>query len=115
MIKKLSIYHLRIPFQFQITHNLAKRTYGESILVITEDENGILGCGEGTPREYVTGETITKSCSAAELLAPKLSSLNFNSKSEYISSLENIGHSEISQSFPSAWCAIELACLDLFG
>ena len=115
MIKKIYIYQLRIPFQFQIIHNLAKRNTGESILVIAEDDDGITGCGEGTPREYVTGETILKSITAANSLANNLSTINFSSPADLIQSLAEFGQSNSIKSSPSAWCAIETACLDLFA
>lgn len=115
MIKKIYIYQLHIPFQFQVTHNLAKRNTSESILVIIEGENGIIGCGEGAPRDYVTGETISKSVSRAKSLVHKLFTLNFDSTDTFLESLKKISLSDIAISSPSVWCAIETACLDLFS
>lgn len=114
MIQKILIYQLHIPFQFKVTHNLAQRQTSESIIVILNDENGLNGYGEGAPRDYVTGETISDCTSKAALLASKLSELNFNSTSIFLDSLYKIGQSDIAISSPSAWCAVETACLDLF-
>ena len=114
MLKKIFIYQLEIPFQFQITHNLAQRNAGESILVIVQDDEGITGCGEGTPREYVTGETVFKSLATAKSLAEELSTINFNSPDDLLLSLGYFAQSDRVKSAPSSWCAIETAILDYY-
>jgi len=115
MIQKIHIYQLQIPFQLQIAHNLATRSTGESIVAVVEDINDILGYGEGTPREYVTGETVPASYDAAELLAFQVLEINNNSNSNIINVLKKVGSTELAESHPAAWCAIETACLDLLG
>ena len=115
MIKNIYIYQLRIPFQFKISHNLAERNTGESILVIAEDDNGIIGCGEGTPREYVTGETVSKSFATAKSLSYYLSTIHFDSSKALLANLSKVGTSDLAKYSPSAWCAIETACLDLYA
>jgi muconate cycloisomerase len=83
--------------------------------VILEDDSGVTGCGEGAPRDYVTGETIIEGISKAEILVNKLPSLNFKSITLFLNSLNKIGQSDIAVSSPSVWCAFETACLDLYS
>lgn len=48
--------HLKIPFRYNYTHHLAKRSTTDSILLFLT-LNNIVCVGETTPRQYVTGET----------------------------------------------------------
>jgi L-alanine-DL-glutamate epimerase-like enolase superfamily enzyme len=115
MIQKIHIYQLRIPFQLQITHNLASRSTGESIVAVVEDDSGILGYGEGTPREYVTGESVSASCAAAEALASQSLEINCKTISDITTALKQVGSTELAQKHPAAWCAIEMASFDLYS
>ncbi|MCK5668466.1 MAG: hypothetical protein KAI15_05225, partial [Gammaproteobacteria bacterium] len=78
-------------------------------------DSGIFGYGEGTPREYVTGESVSASCTAAEALASQVLGINCNSISDIISALKQVGSTELAQTHPAAWCAIETASFDLYS
>jgi L-alanine-DL-glutamate epimerase-like enolase superfamily enzyme len=53
-----SLYALRIPFVEAFSHSARERRCSDSVVVRVRDERGTEGFGEGTPRPYVTGETV---------------------------------------------------------
>ena len=64
-IAELQAFHVRIPFKRPFRHASYTRDSTDNVVVRCQLENGIVGFGEGVPREYVTGETIA---SAVDLL-----------------------------------------------
>jgi len=54
-----TLYALNIPFSRSIAHSAKVRTSCDSVIVRVESESGAVGYGEGTPRPYVSGETVT--------------------------------------------------------
>ena len=87
---ELSIEHLQLPFRVSFQHASAARSKGDSVLVRAQSD-GLVGYGEGCPREYVTGETWD------------------TAQAFFESDRRNIDGN------PATWCAIELAELDLRG
>ena len=71
-ITNLKVYKLTIPFSLAISHNLAERRESEAILVVVESDNGFTGLGEGTPRQYVTEETLSGCVEAARKMGKQL-------------------------------------------
>ncbi|HEV8586469.1 MAG TPA: enolase C-terminal domain-like protein [Methylomirabilota bacterium] len=53
-----TLYALRIPFVEGFSHSATDRRWSDSVVVRVRDEAGVEGFGEGTPRPYVTGETV---------------------------------------------------------
>ena len=53
-----TLYVLRIPFVEAFSHSASERRCSESVVVRVRDDEGTEGFGEGTPRPYVTGETV---------------------------------------------------------
>jgi len=53
-----TLYVLRIPFVEAFSHSASDRWCSESVVVRVRDDQGTEGFGEGTPRPYVTGETV---------------------------------------------------------
>jgi muconate cycloisomerase len=53
-----TLYALRIPFVEAFSHSAGDRASSNSVVVRVRDELGTEGFGEGTPRPYVTGETV---------------------------------------------------------
>jgi len=53
-----TLYALRIPFVEAFSHSVTERRWSDSVVVRVRDEVGTEGFGEGTPRAYVTGETV---------------------------------------------------------
>ncbi|MBW2344335.1 MAG: hypothetical protein JRF53_10065 [Deltaproteobacteria bacterium] len=114
-INKISVHRISIPFNWQVSHNLYNGTETEAIVVVAEDESGLAGYGEGTPRIFVTGETLDKAIEAAYSLAGRLAANEFHTFKGLADYLEITGSLALSQQYPSAWCALELAILDLWA
>ena len=57
-ITDLTAFHVRIPLRTKIRHASHTRTETDSLIVRCRLSDGTEGCGEGLPRDYVTGETI---------------------------------------------------------
>ena len=108
----LSIHELKIPFKVSFKHASAQRSVTESVLVQVKSPNGVVGYGESCPRHYVTGETISsvkKYFSQHQTTIEK----NIDGLAKMKQWMQN--HSEEIENNPAAWCAIELALLDLFA
>src|ERR1700730_5048225 len=54
-----TLYALSIPFHERFRHSEADRAACDSVAVRVVDADGNEGWGEGAPRPYVTGETVT--------------------------------------------------------
>jgi L-alanine-DL-glutamate epimerase-like enolase superfamily enzyme len=102
---------LRIPLRVSFAHASKTREVAESIW-IEANRNGHTGCGEGTPRDYVTGETLEQNRQWLDEIIPDI-----ESACESISDLEQISgkYSAAIDKNPSAWCALECAVLDLLS
>lgn len=57
-VVSLTAYQVRIPLRKRIRHASNERRETDNLVVCCELENGVVGYGEGVPRDYVTGETI---------------------------------------------------------
>lgn len=108
---RLSVASAPIPFRSAFGHAAATRRQAENILVRVEDAEGRVGLGEGCPREYVTGETPASAHAFLKRHAATLLALNS------VDSLRGwlvVNEAEVDAN-PSAFCAAELALLDLFA
>lgn len=110
-IKGLSVEPLNIPFKQAFAHASAVRAETESVLVTVTNMNGVEGIGEGCPRHYVTGETVDSIVRYIEIYREQW--MAFAS----VQDLTNWAalHSSVIDQNPAGWCAVETACLDLFG
>ena len=115
IIEKINIYNLKIPFSRTIQHRLCTRNVTESIVVVIQDRFGNQGVGEGTPREYVTGETLEKSLMAARLISKAILGRPFETTGELHAMLTGAGDSDVADKHPAACCALETALLDLWA
>lgn len=109
---QITLHSLRIPFRTSFKHASATRTETQSLWVEARTKDGIAGYGESCPREYVTGESLE---SSREFVGRHLTSITTNIRD--LASLKSWTEShrtEIDRQ-PAAWCAIELALLDLFA
>ncbi|HUN54640.1 MAG TPA: alpha/beta fold hydrolase [Smithella sp.] len=102
---------LRLALKTAIRHAAATRNEGESIWVIAR-RNGSIGCGEGCPRIYVAGDELDASISWIRE--------NFSDGKMNFETLEDLKQWEqrnekAIDNYPSAWCAIEMAVLDLLS
>ncbi len=58
-IVSAEIHALRIPFRSNFSHGLMTRDSSDSVIVKLTADSGEEGFGEGAPRPYVTGETVS--------------------------------------------------------
>jgi L-alanine-DL-glutamate epimerase-like enolase superfamily enzyme len=110
-LRALDAAPLTIPFTTRFAHASADRGETATIVVTATSAAGVVGVGEGCPRPYVTGETVE---SALAFVAAHRASL------VGVSSLETLqawlaAHAADIDRHPAAFCAVELALLDLFG
>jgi L-Ala-D/L-Glu epimerase len=103
---------LAIPFKGAFKHASAERRAMQSLWVRLGDSEGLVGYGEGCPREYVTAESMSTAVAFVD-----------RHRAEWMANLGNLpslrqwvgaNQAEI-DSHPAAWTAIELALLDLLG
>ncbi|GAB6269560.1 hypothetical protein DS62_00620 [Smithella sp. SC_K08D17] len=102
---------LRLNLKTTFRHAAATRNESESIWVRAE-RNGNIGYGEGCPRVYVNGDDIDTSLA---WIKKNFSSVKVNFKTwEDLKQWMEDKEKEIDQ-YPSAWCAVEMAILDLLS
>ena len=104
---------LAIPFNVAFRHASAERSAMQSLWVEARSEGaGIVGYGEGCPREYVTSEDLRSAQSFVQKHA-----------AQWIDEIHDLAalsgwverHRSQIDDHPAAWCAVELALLDLIG
>lgn len=110
-VDHLTLSELRIPFRTTFRHASAERSETSSVWVVAASGRWA-GYGESCPRPYVTGETIE---SARAFFAEHQDPLRRD-----VSGLDSLrawmaAHEPAIDRNPAAWCAIELALLDLFA
>jgi L-Ala-D/L-Glu epimerase len=114
-ISRFSIMTVEIPMLFSIRHTLAERVKSQSVLVCATDEDGLRGWGESCPRSYVTGETVaTVNETLVTRLMPAIAGETFSDFSQVVRFLEALSQ-ERPRNELAAFCAFELAVLDLAG
>ena len=109
--QQLALYRLDVPFTTAFAHSSAVRTETQSVWVEASSD-GLVGVGEGCPREYVTGESLA---SVQAFFASHGDALCQDVQSAQALAAWTRDHTEIIDTNPAAWCAIELALLDLFA
>lgn len=102
---------LRIKLKTTFRHAAATRYEGESIWVQAK-RNGNTGYGEGCPRVYVAGDDLE---STTEWVKENFSTgkVDFETLDQVKRWVED--NDKIIDKYPSAWCAVEMALLDLFS
>ena len=118
-----TIYALKLPFVESFSHSASKRSYSDSVIVRVYSEDGIIGYGEGVPRQYVTGENV-QSCleHMVEHLWPAIQRFDYPNLIQTGNTLETL--SQVVKTLPGhcsngviAWnaskSAFEIALIDL--
>jgi muconate cycloisomerase len=109
------ILQLSIPFRLTFRHSLAERSQVESVVVRLRDADGNLGYGECIPRDYVTGESLeSATASVRGNWIPRLIESSFESFEDSVRGVEALLPS-LPRDQHAAFCAVELALLDLAG
>ena len=111
-IQRLDIFRFPVPFRVVFRHASASRSEAANIIVAARGKQGVTGYGEGCPREYVTGETVE---SARAFIEKHKASLirqvrDLAGLQAWIATYRD----EIDAN-PAAFCALEIAVLDLLG
>lgn len=102
---------LRLKLKTVIRHAAAARNEGESIWV-RAGRNGRMGYGEGCPRIYVAGDEIETSITwiNSQFASGRNCFHTLAELRRWVKSYE-----ETIDRYPSAWCAVEMAVLDLLA
>ena len=101
-----------VPFKTVVRHASASHRRAQNLIVKVVGADGRIGWGEGCPRQYVTGETID---SAREFIDRHADDwLAKITDAEPLRTWIKVHREEIDRN-PAAFCAVELAVLDLLG
>ena len=111
-IERLDVYSFPVPFKAVFRHASASRSRAENLIVAARSDDGIAGYGEGCPRDYVTGETVEGGAAFIRRHAQAIA--------EEVADGPGLrawaeAHRDEIDEHPAAFCAIELAVLDLLG
>ncbi|MFZ5557188.1 MAG: enolase C-terminal domain-like protein [Pseudomonadota bacterium] len=111
-VASIAARSLSIPFRVAFKHAAAERAQTAAVWVEARDAAGHAGCGEGCPREYVTGESVAGALAFIDAHREVL-----RREVGDVASLAAYAqrHEAAIDASPAAWCALELALLDLFG
>ena len=111
-IRELRFAVLAIPFKVAFRHASAERTETSSVWVESLSAGGVVGRGESCPRPYVTGETIDSAQAFFSRHQAALSAhvVDLDSLRSWMSERR-----EELDGNPAAWCAIELAILEMLA
>lgn len=111
-VSRLLFASLPIAFRSPFAHAAAARASAENVVVLAEDEDGRFGLGEGCPRSYVTGESVA---SALAFLARRRDGILSSIDGPDALDIWMQDNAKDIDANPSAFCALELALLDLFA
>lgn len=121
-IAVLDVYRLHIPFVRAVAHARYTRAASDAVVVRLRDADGRVGYGEGLPREYVTGEDLAGMVGfIRDHLAPRLFATAWTPDGDLFAFLREHAaawtRGPAATAGPLAWsaayCAVELALLDL--
>jgi L-Ala-D/L-Glu epimerase len=111
-LASIAPHALRIPFRTAFRHASAERAVTQTLWIEARSADGCAGHGESCPRVYVTGESLE---SAAAFVARHRSEWCRSIRDvETLSAWEERNARAIDEN-PAAWCAVEMALLDLVG
>lgn len=111
-IERLDVFSFPVPFKAVFRHASASRSRAENLIVAARSDDGLTGYGEGCPRDYVTGETVEGGTAFIRRHAQAIADEVTDGAS--LRAWADARRSEIDE-HPAAFCAIELAVLDLLG
>ena len=111
-IQRLQVSSFPVSFRVVFRHSSASRARAENLIVAASSDSGEVGYGEGCPRQYVTGETVE---SGAAFIRKHAGSII-----DSVTDIESLrawagDRREVIDLNPAAFCAIEIALLDLLG
>ena len=111
-IQRLDVFRFPVPFKVVFRHASASRSQAANVIVAARGKGGVTGYGEGCPREYVTGETVE---SARAFIEKRKTSLIRQVRDPDGLHAWIEAHRDEIDANPAAFCALEIAILDLLG
>ncbi len=119
-IVSLELFHVAMPLKSTIKHASHARESSDNLVARVTLANGVAGYGEGVPRAYVTGETIT---STFETLSKIDLARSFGAPRDFEDVVRGLESLVIAETLDdprgmrgnAARCALELAVLDAYG
>ena len=111
-IESVDVRRFPVPFRLVFRHASASRSEAANVIVAARGKGGVTGYGEGCPREYVTGETVESAAAFIEKHKPSL--IRQVEDLEGLRAWIRANGDEIDAN-PAAFCALEIAVLDLLG
>jgi muconate cycloisomerase len=113
-VERFEVFVIEVPLRMSVEHAMARRDVARNVLVALHGE-GRTGWGECCPRPYVTGETVEGAVAVlTERILPRLAALDIASFSEAVEALSG-ELDALPRDEHAAFCAAELALLDLCG
>ncbi len=111
-IASIEAFKLSIPFKSAFKHSSATRAETSSIWVKVISDCGVVGYGESCPRSYVTQETLQSSLDFINQISGEIIAEihDINQLKEWVRQ-----ESDQIDKNPAAWCALELALLDVLA
>jgi len=111
-IRHLETFTFPVPFKRVFRHASASRRQAENLIVAARADDGTTGYGEGCPRLYVTGETVPGCAAFVNEHAASFCAT--------VASVDDLrtwtdAHRDAIDENPAAFCAMEIAALDLLG
>lgn len=111
-IERLDVFTFPVPFRVTFRHASASRARAENLIVAARSDCGRVGYGEGCPRAYVTDETVRGAVDFVRDVAGSIVGA--------VSDAAGLGawaedQRRLIDRNPAAFCAVELAILDLIG
>lgn len=111
-IESVGVRRFPVPFRLVFRHASASRSEAANVIVAARGPDGTTGYGEGCPRGYVTGESVESAAAFIEKHKPSL-----------IRQVEDLAglrawiraHGDEIDANPAAFCALEIAVLDLLS
>ena len=114
-IAGFEILIIEIPLKVSVEHALARRAVARNVLVAAHDTEGRTGWGEACPRSYVTGETVDGARDTLrKLILPDLVGHECDDP-DAVAKLALRVLDSLERDQQAAFCAVELALLDLAG
>ena len=111
-IKRLEVFRFPVPFKIVFRHASATRAQAENLIVAAYSDCGQVGYGEGCPRRYVTGETVE---GGVAFIREHAAALTDAVEDEHSLRTWTGSHRTLIDQNPAAFCAVEIALLDLIG
>lgn len=111
-IEHLDVFSFPVPFKVVFRHASASRARAENIIVKATSDCGLVGYGEGCPRDYVTGETVAGGVAFIRAIADEIKD-GVHDEQDLKAWIDE--HKAMIDDHPAAFCAAETAILDLIG